>query len=93
MIQIACGVLGWTPQAFYASTHYEFTHALVGHRKKQLRENPKIWTRKAVREAKEKFDKQRIENPDGQIKGKELPPNVRQRLKDYRKQRRERELG
>jgi hypothetical protein len=87
MIEMACGVLGWTPQAFYEATHFDFTYALVGYRKKQLQQNPKIWTRRDVREAKARFEKQRIENPDGQIPGKKLPKDVRIRLKENRKLR------
>lgn len=83
----------WTPQAFGQATHYEFTHALVGYRKKQIQQNPKTWTRKALRTAKKKFDQQQIDNPDGQIQGKKLPKEVRQRLKENRELRRKQKLG
>lgn len=82
---MACGVLGWTPQAFWHATYFDFTYAIVGHKK--VNKNPNSWNKKDIREAKEKLKQQQIENPDGQIPGNKLPPEVRQRLKQKRKER------
>lgn len=82
---MACGVLGWTPQAFWHATYFDFTYAIVGFKKSN--KNPNSWNRGEVREAKEKSERQQLENPDGQIPGHKLPKEVRQRLKENRRLR------
>jgi hypothetical protein len=78
-------VLSWTPQAFWYSTHHDFTYTLVGY--KRANKDPRSWNRKEVRDLKEKFDKQLEEDPDAQIPGKKLPDEVRKRLKEYKRDR------
>lgn len=82
---MACGVLGWSPQAFWQSTYWDLTYAIVGYKK--ANKDPKSFTRKEVRDLKEDFDKRQEICPDAQIPGNQLPKEVRERLKQARKER------
>ncbi|KKL70304.1 hypothetical protein LCGC14_2106250 [marine sediment metagenome] len=54
---------------------------------KQANKDPKSFTRKEVRDLKEDFDKRQEICPDAQIPGNQLPKEVRERLKQARKER------
>ena len=58
---------------------------MVGY--KHANSDPKKWTRRDVRRAKERYDRQQKINPDRQLTKDELPKETRSRLKQYKAER------
>ena len=93
MMETACGVLEWTPQVFWSSTFFEYSHTVVGYMKKNKLGKwgsgfiLDYWNEDDFKKAKEELKE--INKDITLARDMNLDKETRRRLKAMKRERRE----